>query len=146
MVFLGRPYRKKRALLLPCLPDPKKKPPMSWRPPVHNAPGIERNFYEACYRTHAASCGCGDLLGHITRLVDRYGTPPRPGPPTDPPPRLRALPAPPPAPSRNQDPVWPGGDGGDAGGAAPGGDAAADDPYAADEIEQLMAAAEEDAQ
>lgn len=146
MVFLGRPYRKKRALLLPGLPTPKKKPPMSWTPPVHNAPSIERNLYEALYRTHAACCGCGNLVRHLTRLVDRYGTPPRPGPPTDPPPRLRALPAPPPAPSRNQDPVWPGGDGGDAGGAAPGGDAAADDPYAADEIEQLMAAAEEDAQ
>ncbi len=84
MVFLGRPYRKKRTLLLCGLRDPKKKPPMSWRPPVHNAPGIERNLYEAWYRTHAASCGCGDLLGHLTRLVDRYGTPPAPwaSPPT----------------------------------------------------------------
>ncbi len=27
---------------------------------------------------HAAACGCGDLVGHLTVLAGRYGAPPRP--------------------------------------------------------------------
>jgi hypothetical protein len=148
-MFLGKLYRKKRALPLCCLPTPKKKPPpdMTWRPPVHNAHGIERNLYECVFRAHAASCGCGDLVGHISLLAQRYGAPPRPPAPGAPRPQIRrqlALPAPPANPQQ-ANPEWPGGDGGDdgAGGPAAGG-VAADADYQEDELNALFDAVEQE--
>lgn len=147
-MFLGKLYRKKRALPLSGLPAAKKKPPgdMSWRPPVHNPNGIDRNLWEAFFRMHAAACGCGDLVGHLTVLAGRYGAPPRPPAPGAPRPALRrqlALPAPP-ADPQQANPGWPGGDGGD-GPRGEGGDgAAADGDYQPEDIDALVAALEED--
>ncbi len=80
-MFLGKLYRKKRALLLPSLPASKKKPPPAmsqWVPPVHNINGRCHQWYEGCYRTHAAFCGCGNFINHLIALGDQYGF--RPGP------------------------------------------------------------------
>lgn len=90
-MFLGRIHRKKRKLLLSSLHAPQKtRRVMSWSRPVHNAAGIERNWWESTLRSHASSCGCGNFVNHINVLANRYGftgssqTPggPRPRPPT----------------------------------------------------------------
>lgn len=107
-----------------------------WQPPVHNVPGIERNWYESCFRSHAAFCGCGDFVGHINHLAATLGRPARsrhPGGPGTP--QVRNLPAlPAPAGESGDRAPWPGaggpaGDGGDDGdrGAAAGGPADVED-------------------
>ena len=95
-MFLGKLYRKKRKVLLQTVPDPKKARRLliMWQPPVHNVPGIERNWYESCFRSHAAICGCSDFVGHINHLATTLGRPPRsrhPGGPGTP--QIRNLPA-----------------------------------------------------
>lgn len=128
-MFLGRVYRqKKRKVLLLPLPTPKKKLPMNrWSPPAHDARGIERQWYECVWRSHAACCGCGDFINHLNDLATRFGRPVGTRPPTTPqPPPVRSMPALP-APE-----AWPGegadgGAGGDAAGGLGGGDAGAGD-------------------
>ena len=156
-MFVGRTWRKKRTLLLPGLPAPKKKPPAmsQWCPPVHSVQGRNHQWYEGCYRTHAAYCGCGNFVSHLVALADQFGFRPGPrapgapgvgGPPA---PARRALPAPPaaapePQQENNNNNLqlqrWPG-DGGDAadadGFAAGDGGAAADLPE--DELDGLLA-------
>ena len=147
-MFLGKLYRKKRALSLRGLRTPEAKPPaMSWRPPVHNPNGIERNLWEAFFRMHAAACGCGDLVGHLTVLAGRYGAPPRPPAPgaaRQPLIRQLALPAPP-ADPQQANPQWPGGDGGEDGAGGPAaGDAVADAEYQEDDLNALFDAVEQE--
>lgn len=116
-MFLGKLYRKKRKLLLLSVHSPPKTPSMSWSRPAHDAPGIERRWYDSVWSSHAACCGCGDPVGHINRLATRLGRPTSAGPPPTPRgPQIRPLPALP-APE-----TWPGAAAG--GGAA--GDAAGD--------------------
>lgn len=98
-MFLGKIYRKKRTLPLPCVRAPKKKPPpdMShWSRPVHHAAGIEHLWWQSCINSHSSCCGCGDPVRHFTRLAERYGSPPAPpAPPVTPTPSIRrARPAP----------------------------------------------------
>nr|BAA93578.1 ORF2 [Torque teno virus] len=152
-MFLGRVYRhKKRKVLLPPLRAPQAaRRAMSWRPPVHDAPGIERNWYEACYRAHAGCCGCGNFVAHINILAGRYGFTGNPPPPGGPPPgtpqimRARRSPAQP-----EQPPALPWhGDGGEGGAGGPpgaGGDAAADAQLGDAELADLLDAIEDDAQ
>ena len=118
-MFLGKLYRKKRRLPLCPLHTPQKaRRIMSslWRPSVHNVRGQQRQWYESCFRSHAAICGCGDFIRHLCDLANDFGRPPTtPRPPAPPPPvrPLPALPAPPdPSGSRA---AWPtgGGDGED---------------------------------
>lgn len=156
-MFLGKLYRKKRALLLPGLPTPKKKPPpdMSyWCPPVHDVRGREHQWYEACYRSHGAMCGCGNFINHLAYLGERYGfRPGNRGPGSSgvggpPPPLRRALPAPPaPEPSQqannNNNQRWPG-DGGNEGGAAGGEASSGDAALPEDDLDGLLAALDDE--
>lgn len=133
-MFLGRVYRqKKRKVLLLPVPTPKKKLPMNrWSPPAHDARGIERQWYECVWRSHAACCGCGDFINHLNDLAARFGRPVGTRPPTTPQP---AVPQPPvlrPMPALPAPEAWPGdgadgGAGGDAAGGRGGGDAGAGD-------------------
>lgn len=156
-MFLGKLYRKKRKVLLQPLPvPPPKRTSMSWAQPTSLAHVREQQWFESTARSHDAFCGCGDSVLHFTNLATRFNrlhAAPSPlDPPYPPPPRrarvrgLPALPAPenPPAP-------WPGA-GGDAAGNPEGGprgqstgDAAGDDFDPAD-LEDLLAAVEEDEQ
>ena len=159
-MFLGRPWRKKRALLLSSVRTPKKKPPAmsQWCPPVHSVQGRNHQWYEACYRGHAAYCGCGNFINLLVALGDQFGFRPGPRAPGAPglggPPVLprRALPAPPAeAPEHHQGnnnnnqqlQRWPG-DGGNAdgadGGEASGGDAALPE----DDLDGLLAALDDE--
>lgn len=152
-MFIGRAYRhKKRKVLLSALRAPQaSRRAMSWRPPVHDAPGIERNWYEACFRAHAGACGCGNFIMHINLLAGRYGFTPGSAPPGGPPPgtpqirRARPSPA---APEQPQALPWHG-DGGDGGAGGPpdaGGDAVAGAPYGEQELADLLDAIEDDEQ
>lgn len=156
-MFLGRLHRKKRALLLPSLPTPKKKPPTDmsyWCPPVHDVRGREHQWYEACYRSHGAMCGCGNFINHLAYLGERYGFRPGPRAPGGPavggppPPLRRALPAPEPPQGNNnnnqQSQRWPG-DGGSDGGAAGGGDSGRDAAeLPEDDLDGLLAALDDE--
>ena len=87
---------EKRKVLLQTVQAAKKTRRLlgMWQPPVHNVPGIERNWYESCFRSHAAVCGCGDFVDHLNHLATTLGRPPRPGPPGGPrTPQIRNLPA-----------------------------------------------------
>lgn len=91
-----RRVAEKRKVLLQVVPAAQKGRRLldMWQPPTHNVPGIERNWYESCFRSHAAICGCGDFVGHINHLATTLGRPPRPGPPGGPrTPQIRNLPA-----------------------------------------------------
>lgn len=152
-MFLGRPYRqKKRALSLSGVrtPQAKRSRDMTWRPPVHNAAGIDRQFFEACYRCHAACCGCGSFINHLNVLAARYGFTGGPAPPggPGPAPQVRpALPAPEPEPEAENREPWRGAGGGNDGGAAAGNpDAAAGDAYDGEDLDALFAAVAEDAE
>nr|BAA77433.2 ORF2 [Torque teno virus] len=144
-MFLGKLYRKKRRLSLSSLHTPQKARKLlsdMWRPPVHNVQGQERQWYESCFRSHAAMCGCGDFIRHLCSLADNFGRPATvPRPPAPPPPvrPLPALPAPPnPSGSRAQ---WPTGGGDVEDEPRGGGDGAGGFADLADE-ELLTAAAE----
>nr|ABD34285.1 ORF2 [Torque teno virus]ABD34287.1 ORF2 [Torque teno virus] len=143
--------QKKRPLpLLLVRVEPKAlASDMSWRPPVHNAAGIERQLLEGCFRFHAACCGCGSFITHLTILATRYGFTGGPAPPGGPgalPSLRRALPAPA-APENQPEPeLWRGrGGGGDgnAGGRAEGGDGGDFAPEELDELFRAVAADEE---
>lgn len=160
-MFLGRVWRKKRSLSLLAVQTLQKASSMSlWRPPAHNVSGRERNWFEACYRSHGAFCGCGSFILHLTSLAARFnfqaGPPPPGGPRAESPPILRALPAPEPRRHRQTEnpgsEPWPGDGGGDGAGSRDGGqrgpstaDAGGDDFDPAD-LEDLLAAVEEDEQ
>ena len=147
-MFVGRHYRKKRKVLLPVVPTPPKKPSMTWRPPAHDAPGIERNWYESSYRSHAACCGCGNFIAHLLILADRHGFAGGPAPPGGPRPgAIRALPAPEQGNPANP-PAWRGDAGAPGAGdrAAAGDGAAADDDLPAADIAELLDAVERDEQ
>jgi hypothetical protein len=75
-MFLGRAYRKKRALLLLQVPAKPKalSRQMSWSRPLHNAVALERNWYQGVIHTHAACCGCGNPGAHFAALVERYNS------------------------------------------------------------------------
>lgn len=160
-MFLGRPYRQKRALLLLGLRTPKKKPPPAmsyWCPPAHDVRGREHQWYEACYRSHGAFCGCGNFINHLSYLGERYGFRPNPRGPASPgvggpsPPLRRALPAPPGAPeppqgnnNNNQQMQRWRGDGGSDGGAAGGGDSGRDAAeLPEDDLDGLLAALDDE--
>lgn len=155
-MFFGRPHRKKRLLLLPSLPTAKTKPPMSlWRPPLHNVPGIEHLWYESMHRSHAAICGCGDFVRHITALAERYGVPGRQRPsgapgvggnPSDPSIRRARHPAAAPdPPAGNQPPALPWhGDGGSESGAGGGESGGPVADFANDGLDDLVAALDEE--
>ena len=152
-MFFGRPYRKKkRALSLLGVRTPQKKRArdMTWRPPVHNAAGINRQFFEACFRCHASCCGCGNFVSHLNVLAARYGFTGGPAPPggPGPAPQVRpALPAPEPNPEGPEPEPWRGAGGGNDGGAVAGNPgAAAGDAYDGDDLDALFAAVDEDAE
>lgn len=113
-----------------------------WQPPVHNVPGIERNWYESCFRSHAAVCGCGDFVGHLNHLAATLGRPPRsrhPGGPGTPQIRnLPALPAPEGEPGDRA--PWRGASGADAAG-GDGGERGADGGDPADVGDDALLAA-----
>ena len=97
-MFLGRVWRKKRALLLPELRTPAKKPPlMSWSQPLHNVTTREGFFYAGCKQLHNCFCGCDDFINHLLRIqTQQDASALRPfTPPSTPRPVIRrALPAP----------------------------------------------------
>lgn len=118
-MFLGRILRKKRRLSLQTLPTaPKTRKLLKgmWRPSRHNVRGQARNWYESVFRSHAAWCGCGDFVTHLSDLANDFGRPGPAGAPEPPPPPVRplpALPAPPNTPSDRA--AWPSGGGAAAG-------------------------------
>lgn len=151
-MFLGKLYRKKRTLLLPTLPTPKKKLLMSWSRPVQDAPSLERYWFQGMVQCHNAFCGCGNAGTHFSALAHRYGYPQvqhqhllrSPSSVRSPNNirRARALPA---APEPQQALPWHGGGG--EGDAARGGDAGAgrDEPeYEPGDLDALFAAVEEE--
>ena len=129
---------------------------MSWVQPVSNSHVREQQWFQSVLTSHDCFCGCGDPVLHFTNLATRFNRVHAPYPPVDPPypppprrSRLRGLPALP-APENPPAP-WPGA-GGDAAGNPEGGqrgqstgDAAGDDFDPAD-LEDLLAAVEEDEQ
>ena len=152
-MFFGRPYRKKKralSLLGVRTPQEKRARDMTWRPPVHNAAGIDRQFFEACFRCHAGCCGCGNFVSHLNVLAARYGFTGGPAPPggPGPAPQVRpALPAPEPDPEGPEPQPWRGAGGGNDGGATVGNPgAAAGDAYDGDDLDALFAAVAEDAE
>lgn len=123
-MFLGRVYRKKRRLSLSSLHPPQKACKLlrgMWRPPTQNVSGQERNWYDSVFYSHAAFCGCGDCVGHLSYLATHLGRPPSAQPPPQQqPPAIRRLPALPAPPNPSGDrAAWPTG-GGDAGEDGPG--------------------------
>lgn len=74
-MFLGKLHRKKRTLLLPCLPASKKKLLMSWSRPVQNAACLERYWFQGTINNHNAFCNCGNAHSHFSALAHRYGYP-----------------------------------------------------------------------
>nr|BAB79371.1 ORF2 [Torque teno virus] len=126
---------------------------MPWRPSLHNIPGREASWFTAFWHSHDCFCGCGDPIGHINSLTNRFNNsgPPRPPPgldqstsgqPQGPGVAPRALPALP-APADPEPPPrrGGGGDGGDAGGVVAAGDHGG---YDEGDLEDLFAAAAED--
>lgn len=126
---------------------------MPWRPPLHNIPGRENQWFASVFHAHAAFCGCGDVVGHLNSIAPRFPNagPPRPPPgidqpnlegpegPGGPPRAVPALPAPAdpePAPRR--------GGGADGDGAAGAAAAADHGGYEEGDLEDLFAAAAED--
>lgn len=156
-MFLGRPWRKKRKLLLLAVQATQKTSSMSiWRAPLQNVSYREKSWLEACYRSHDCFCGCNDFIFHLTNLAARFnfqGPPPEGGTPRPRPPLLRALPQPSPRrETRTENPgrsePWPG-DGGEGAGGRPAGDGAAGDAagdYRAEDIDALFDAIERDTQ
>ena len=152
-MFFGRPYRQKKrtlSLLGVRTPQEKRARDMTWHPPVHNAAGIDRQFFEACFRCHASCCGCSNFISHLNVLAARYGFTGGPAPPggPGPAPQVRpALPAPEPDPEGPEPQPWRGAGGGNDGGAAVGNPgAAAGDAYDGDDLDALFAAVAEDAE
>lgn len=152
-MFLGRPYRKKRKVLLPDLRTPPNSPArMSlWRPPAHNVPGQEQQWFRSCLHAHGAFCGCGNFILHLSSLAARLnfqGGPPPPGGPRAERPPLRALLPLPAVPGEGRENrPWPGGDGaGEGGSGREGGDGgpAVADEYRPEDLEDLFAAIEGD--
>lgn len=159
-MHFSRISRAKRKLLLLRLPAAKKEPTaMSrWCPPVHGVNGREHQWYECCYRAHAAFCGCGNFIDHLVALGDRYGFRPGPRAPGAPgvggpdvPPR-RALPAPPaaaPEPQQGNNnnnrevQRWPG-DGGDDAGEGGSGAYGEDAALPEDDLDGLLAAIDDE--
>lgn len=115
---------------------------------MHNGPGIERLWFDTCFKSHGSCCGCGNFVNHILLLADRYGFQAGPAPPDGPQPRaaVRALPAPPaPAGVANPEP-WRGDGGGRDGGDSGPADGDAGDDYAPGDLDALFAAVAEDAE
>lgn len=156
-MFLGRPWRKKRQLLLSLVPAPPKAPAMSFSTPSINGGLRDQQWFEACLRSHNAYCGCNNPVIHFNNIAARFNYLPTSNLPLDPPgqtpprrPALRRLPAlpaaPPTTPSTS---AWPTGDGGNAGGpgaAGGGGGDAADADYRSEDLDDLFAAIEGDTQ
>lgn len=141
--------KKRKVLLRRVRAKPKARPPMSHRPPTHNAAGIERLWYDSCFRSHGACCGCANFVNHLLLLATRYGFqagPPAPGGPRGAP-ALRALPPPGEAnPGDGEQQPWRGDGGGrEEGNGGRGGDAAGD-AYGQDDLDALFAAVEEEQQ
>ena len=156
-MFLGRPWRKKRKLLLSLVPAPQKAPAMSFSTPSINGGLRDQQWFEACLRSHNAYCGCNNPVIHFNNIAARFNYLPTSNLPLDPPgptpPRrrdLRRLPALPAAPvATPSTSVWPTGDGGDAGGpgaAGGGGEPVADADYRSEDLDDLFAAIEGDTQ
>lgn len=139
-----RRVAKKRKVLLQTVPATKKARRLlgMWQPPAHNVPGIERNWYESCFRSHAAVCGCGDFVGHLNHLATTLGRPPRPAPPGGPrTPQIRNLPALPAPQGESGDRApWHGASGADAAG-GDGGERGADGGDPADVGDDALLAA-----
>ena len=115
---------------------------MSWRPPVHDGAGIERQFFESCFRSHSGCCGCGNFVAHLNLLAARYGFTGGPAPPGGPgalPPLRRALPAPP-APEPNPEQPWRGAGGGRDGADDRGAGGDGGENYAPEDLDALFAA------
>lgn len=124
-----------------------------WREPYDNVPNREKHWLEGVLRTHRAFCGCSDPVLHFTNLVARFnlqGGAASQGGPRNPPPLRRLLPLPPaPSPGNTPRPPCPGGDGAAGGGegrgdGGDGGERAARDEYRDDDIDDLLAAIEQD--
>lgn len=106
-MFLGRPWRKRRAAgkkgplpLLPVPATPQQRPsraplmacgPRGWMPPNFGGHDRENAWCKSVILSHDAFCGCDDPLAHLAALLpgrqaSRQSTPsappPRPPPPT----------------------------------------------------------------
>lgn len=149
-MFLGRAYRKKRKLLLlPLHSTPKASRVMSWSRPVHNAPGIERNWWESCLRSHASSCGCGNFVNHINVLANRYGFAGSTETPGNPRPRPPVLSSTTSTPTEQPRPAlpWHGDTGGEGASGDPAGDGergAAEGDYGPEDLDALFDALDEE--
>lgn len=150
-----RRVRQKRKLLLQALRTTPKAPAMSFTTPTINAGLREQQWFESILRSHHSFCGCGDPVLHFTNIATRFNYLPATSSPLDPPgpaprgrPALRRLPALPSAPATpSREPAWPTGSEGGAGGRGAGGEggAAVEGDYREEELDELFAALEEDA-
>lgn len=148
-MFIGRHYRKKRALLLLSVHSTKTKGKLliaMWTPPRNDQQYLNWQWYSSVLSSHSAMCGCPDAIAHLNHLANLLRAPQNPPPPDNPRPLpVRALPALPAAHEAAGDRApWPMGGGGDAGGAGAGGDAdhggAAGGPADADLLDAVAAA------
>nr|O70738.1 RecName: Full=Uncharacterized ORF2 protein [Torque teno virus 1 (isolate TA278)]BAA25130.1 unnamed protein product [Torque teno virus 1]BAA82451.1 ORF2 [Torque teno virus] len=148
-MFIGRHYRKKRALSLCAVRTTKKACKLlivMWTPPRNDQHYLNWQWYSSILSSHAAMCGCPDAVAHFNHLASVLRAPQNPPPPGPqrnlPLRRLPALPAAPEAPGDRA--PWPmaGGAEGEDGGA--GGDAdhggAAGGPEDADLLDAVAAA------
>ena len=153
-MFLRRPHQK-RKLLLQIVPATPQAPAMTFRAPTIQGGVRDQQWFEACVRSHAAFCGCGDPVLHFNNIATRFHYLPATSSPLDPtggaPPRrpqlrrLAALPAAPPSTPESQ--PWRGGGGDDgAGGPDAAGGPVADAEYGPEDLDDLFAAIEADTQ
>lgn len=153
-MFLGKPYRKKRKLLLQAVRAPQAPSSMSssWRVPRGDVFARELCWYRSVRESHDSFCGCRDPVFHLSRLAARSNHQGPPTPPTDERPsastpvrRLLPLPS---YPGEGPQARWPGGDGegagGARGGAGDGGARAGEEEYRPEDLDELFGAIEQE--
>nr|AAD20025.1 ORF2 protein [Torque teno virus] len=148
-IFIGRHYRKKKALSLCAVRATQKACKLlkvMWSPPRNDEHYLKGQWYSSILSSHSAFCGCPDAVAHFNHLATVLRAPENPGPPGGHRPSpLRVLPALPAAPEAPGDRApWPMGCGGDGEGGGRGGDAdggdAAGGPADADLLDAVDAA------
>nr|AAQ84531.1 ORF2 protein [Torque teno virus] len=123
---------------------------MTWRPPIHNAADINKQFFKTYFQCHNNYYNYNNFINHLNILTTHYNFTKKPAPPNNPQPapQIRpALPAPKPDPeAENREPWRRAGSGNNKGAATKNPGAAAGDAYDGEDLDALFAAVAEDAE
>ena len=123
---------------------------MTWRPPIHNASDIDRQFFKACFRCHSSYCGCSSFINHLNILTTHYNFTKKPTPPNNPQPAPQikpTLPAPKPNPEADNHKPWrKANNNNNKNATTKNPNAAAGDAYDREDLDALFAAVAEDAE